>query len=86
MSTDNDYSDREEFLPNHSDKIRETLDVLLDSKPASAALLLTVDTQGYLNYASWGVEADHAKELLQQASQSLSIKEDDDGVRPKYLN
>lgn len=84
MTIDND-SEREEFLPDHSDRIRNTLDVLLENKPASAALLLTVDTQGYLNYASWGVEANYAKELLSQASQSLSL-EDDGDERPKYLN
>jgi hypothetical protein len=77
-------ADEEEVLPNHSKEIRETLDVMLDTKPASAALFITVDVNGFLNYASWGIDEKYAKVLLDEIQGTLETNPED--VPPKYLN
>lgn len=77
-------SDREQILPNHNKEIRDTLETLLETKPASAALIITVDVEGYMNYASWGIDESHAKLLLDEATEALTKSPED--TPPKYLN
>jgi hypothetical protein len=77
-------SDREQILPEHNKEIRDTLETLLETKPASAALIITIDVEGYMNYASWGVDEEHAKLLLEEATAAL-VKNPED-TPPKYLN
>lgn len=77
-------SDREQILPDHCKEIRDTLETLLETKPASAALIITVDVEGFMNYASWGIDESHAKLLLEEATDAL-VKNPED-TPPKYLN
>lgn len=74
------------LLPNHNNQIRETLETVLQTKDASAVVIITIDVDGYLNYATWGIEDNNARALLEEVLNGYDDSNLDDEPRPKYLN